>query len=331
MDTLNEDVLSEEQLEALAVSLTEDEIETKQGNLQYLKGQYAIAKANRIFGVGNWGYEQIGPLEMIETVTSGSNDKKVVLVTAMVKVTVKGCIAFVEQGDCEAQGAGYAALSMARKGAVTDGVKRCLKNFGPAFGLELYLGKQVPKSRSYQGSSNNSNQGQYRQQAPQPTRPPVLPANTQNAPQTATTAPQKSEQKPERITKIQLAAIVKMQETLRISDAAMESRVNQLYGSNLIDISKRDADHLIKVLTEVTTNPKKETQAQAQAQPVQPEAKPQAQPLFGPDAPNGQTDSWCGECAGPAIWKSGITDGEVWGGYVCQDKNCKKIQYVKVK
>jgi hypothetical protein len=133
-----EPVFTPEQLKMLDTPLRPDEIEHKQG-LSYLKGQFAVVKANRIFGIGNWAYKQLGTIEITDTGIKNSKGNTIYLVSAMVELTVRGCEVFVEQGDCESQGMGAPALSMARKGAVTDGLKRCLKNFGAAFGLDLYF------------------------------------------------------------------------------------------------------------------------------------------------------------------------------------------------
>ena len=182
-----EPIFTPEQIDMLNTPLQPSEIEPKTG-MSYLKGQLAVIKANAGFGYGNWGYEQIGPIEMIETVTSNNNSKKVILVTAMVKVTVRGCISFVEQGDCEAQGEGYASLSMARKGAVTDGLKRCLKNFGPCFGLELYF-KTPPVQAASQPTQNRPAQTPQRpQESRNVPQPPSRPAPAQIAPNPVTTA-----------------------------------------------------------------------------------------------------------------------------------------------
>lgn len=176
-----EPIFTPEQLKMLETPLRPDEIEHKQG-LSYMKGQFAVVKANRIFGVGNWAYKQLGPIEITESATTNTKNNSIYLVSAMVELTVRGCETFVEQGDCEAQGMGASSLSMARKGAVTDGLKRCLKNFGPAFGLDLYFTTSpVPAATR---PANAPTQPQQNRTAPapapsqaQPPRP-VTPANT---------------------------------------------------------------------------------------------------------------------------------------------------------
>jgi hypothetical protein len=160
-----------EQIEMLNTPLTPNEIEQKQG-MSYLKGQLAVVKANNIFGYGNWGYQLASGVEVIDTETKNRNDNVIYRVRVAVTLEVRGCMPITEIGDCEAQGTGPAAMSMAEKGAVTDGLKRCLKNFGPTFGLDLYF-KTSPAQAASQPTQ------QQRQSQPAATTRPV---QTQQAP-----------------------------------------------------------------------------------------------------------------------------------------------------
>jgi recombination DNA repair RAD52 pathway protein len=130
-------IFTPKQIEQMNTALTEPEIETKQG-ARYIKGSVAISKANRIFGAGNWGYMLSSGIDVIDTGKTNSNSNKIYRVRVAVTLQVRDCMPITEIGDCDAQGEGAAAMSMAEKGAVTDGLKRCLKNYGPAFGLDLY-------------------------------------------------------------------------------------------------------------------------------------------------------------------------------------------------
>ena len=127
--------LSAEVLAQLDV-LDPSRVATRQGPggrvFSYLEGAEVIDTANRIFGRGNWGYE------MLAITVEGTT------YTAHIRLTVKGCLPFADigisvaackQGDQPTPD----AIETAKKGAVTDGVKRCLKNFGAAFGLTLYF------------------------------------------------------------------------------------------------------------------------------------------------------------------------------------------------
>ncbi len=112
----------------------------KNTRLSYIEGQDAIATANHIFGYGNWGYE----------VLSVDIDYGRKLVTALVRVRVKGAMPFTDVGTADIAGReplSAEAIQMAIKGAATDGVKRGLKNFGDQFGLGLYFdeGTSIPQ------------------------------------------------------------------------------------------------------------------------------------------------------------------------------------------
>jgi hypothetical protein len=127
--------LSAEILAQLDV-LDPSRIATRQGPggriFSYLEGAEVIDTANRIFGRGNWGYE------LIAMTVEGTT------YTAHIRLTVKGCLPFADIGISVAackpgDQPTPDAIETAKKGAVTDGVKRCLKNFGAAFGLTLYF------------------------------------------------------------------------------------------------------------------------------------------------------------------------------------------------
>lgn len=182
-----EQVFSPEQIAQLNTPLNPNEIEQKQG-MSYLKGQLAVVKANNIFGYGNWGYQLASGVEVIDTGKSNTNQNAIYRVRVAVTLEVRGCMPITELGDCEAQGTGAAAMSMAEKGAVTDGLKRCLKNFGPTFGLDLYF-KIPPAQAASQPAANQ------RQQPTTPaTRPATTPpvAQTANRPAPAQQAPQQA-------------------------------------------------------------------------------------------------------------------------------------------
>lgn len=109
-----------------------------QKGVRYLEGEDVIRTANRIFGYGGWGYRLIGQPVCVEDGEQGSNNTPYQVWTAHVELTVEGCQPIADLGTNTRQGKGAAALEMAIKGAVTDGIKRCLKTFGDQFGLVLY-------------------------------------------------------------------------------------------------------------------------------------------------------------------------------------------------
>lgn len=109
-----------------------------QKGVRYLEGEDVIRTANRIFGYGGWGYRLVSPPVCVEEGEQGQNNTLYQVWTAHVEVTVDGCPPVSDLGTNTRQGKGAAALEMAIKGAVTDGIKRCLKTYGDQFGLVLY-------------------------------------------------------------------------------------------------------------------------------------------------------------------------------------------------
>lgn len=99
---------------------------------KYLTGQDVIETANRIFGYGAWGFELLSPPICLER--EGNYE----VWGAHGQVRVEGGGTFSDFGTCVRNGRGSGGLEMAIKGAVTDCVKRCLRNYGDQFGLVLY-------------------------------------------------------------------------------------------------------------------------------------------------------------------------------------------------
>ena len=127
-------------------------VATRQGPggrvFSYLEGAEVIDTANKIFGRGSWGYE------LVAMVQEGTT------YTAHVRLTVRGCVPFADIGvgvaACKAgEQPSPDAVETAKKGAVTDAVKRCLKNFGAAFGLTLYF--KDASGANGNGNGNGSN------------------------------------------------------------------------------------------------------------------------------------------------------------------------------
>lgn len=137
-----ESPFSQDILALLGESLNHERIVTfssgPQRGIKYLEGHDVIVAANRIFGYGNWGYRLVGQPWVLEDGTQGQNGTPYQVWAAAVELTITGCHPILELGTNTRQGAGSASLEMAIKGAVTDGMKRCLKNFGDQFGLVLY-------------------------------------------------------------------------------------------------------------------------------------------------------------------------------------------------
>lgn len=104
--------------------------------LSYLEGHDAISCANYIFGFGNWGYSI--------THTEYCTYAPVPYYAARVMLTVKGCMPVEEEGigivakPRDGGETSAEAHETARKGAVTDAMKRALRTYGNQFGNSLY-------------------------------------------------------------------------------------------------------------------------------------------------------------------------------------------------
>ncbi|KAI0002593.1 Rad52/22 family double-strand break repair protein-domain-containing protein [Russula compacta] len=107
--------------------------------LTYVEGWKIIGLANEVFGYNGW----CSTVTRIETdfIDTDSESRRFSIgVTALVKVTLRDG-AYHEDigyGTSENMRSKGAALDKAKKEAVTDGVKRALRNFGNLLGLCLY-------------------------------------------------------------------------------------------------------------------------------------------------------------------------------------------------
>lgn len=128
------------------------------GTLSYIEAHDAIRTANEIFGIGGWFYtvEELTPLGEPEPVTKDNRKGFRAGYRAVVKVTIPGTPPAVNQapsppgrptvtfsdvgyGDAVEYTNSYITVQeLAMKEAVSDGVKRALKNLGDQFGLSLY-------------------------------------------------------------------------------------------------------------------------------------------------------------------------------------------------
>jgi DNA repair and recombination protein RAD52 len=168
-----------EQIAELAKPLDHKRVKHRQGgggmSLGYITGHDAIDTANRLFNYGNWGYD----LLKVELVNIPGENGEVIggYYAATVQLKVKDCIPVTEEGVCPIQEgrnprAKIDAHDMARKGAVTDALKRALRCYGDQFGNSLYDTDLVDG----QPGTEKSQPGQQRQQPPTtPTRPVVTP------------------------------------------------------------------------------------------------------------------------------------------------------------
>lgn len=102
----------------------------------YLAGYDVIQRANELFGYGNWGFELLALPTMHEGTNKSGGGYTVWM--AHGRLTVRGGLVFSDMGTNLQSGPGGPATEMASKGAVTDAMKRCLKQYGSQFGLVLY-------------------------------------------------------------------------------------------------------------------------------------------------------------------------------------------------
>jgi recombination DNA repair RAD52 pathway protein len=172
-----ESVFTEKQIIELDKDLNPLLISERQGGsksiLKHIEGHNAIDQANRLFGYGNWGYRTLS-CKSVNLIDPCTGESIGITYEAEVELQVKGCmpISDVGQQACsvwnvedvvmsrrkkeddspiqrwEKQNASRTivdAHEVARKGAVTDAMKRCLRTFGSQFANGLYGDGKVPQ------------------------------------------------------------------------------------------------------------------------------------------------------------------------------------------
>ena len=122
--------------------LAPEDVEQIRGN-DYIKGHVAIRHANAVFGLGNWNCDAVGHCEIRE-----AGGRYIVYQTVTVRATgicdntgSPKTASFTDTGCCPVPMDKVEGWDTALKGAVTDGMKRALRNFGNQFGLGLYFGE----------------------------------------------------------------------------------------------------------------------------------------------------------------------------------------------
>ena len=136
--------ITEQQRRQLAEDLPRDVVKTREQagqRLSYVDGWYAVSRANEVFGPDGWSYATREIREVYRGTRPGRDGENTVIVyEAVVAVTALGITREdVGIGQCDASLKALAqGIEKARKEAVTDGLKRALRTFGPSFGLALY-------------------------------------------------------------------------------------------------------------------------------------------------------------------------------------------------
>ncbi|KZV76415.1 recombination protein Rad52 [Peniophora sp. CONT] len=111
------------------------------GKLTYVEGWRIIMLANEVFGYNGWSSSIVKLETDFCDVNEEYGTRRVSCgISAMVRVTLKDGTYHedVGYGTADNLKSKGAALDKAKKEAVTDGVKRALRNFGNLLGLCLY-------------------------------------------------------------------------------------------------------------------------------------------------------------------------------------------------
>ena len=109
--------------------------------VRYLEGYQAINQANRLFGPDNWGAELVSPVsyhELRHVEAKNGAISSLGIYTATVRVRVRGCVPKADIGSATTADDTAEAHETAIKAAVTDAMKRTLRQLGPQFANDLY-------------------------------------------------------------------------------------------------------------------------------------------------------------------------------------------------
>jgi len=148
--------MNEETRKKLSQDLPAGAIKTRdQGGqkLSYIDGHFAITRANDVFGPDGWEVAVRSISEVYRGTRPGKDGENTVIVyEALVAVKAVGVTREdVGIGQCDASLKALAqSIEKGRKEAVTDGIKRALRTFGPSFGLALYDKNQTDVGASFE-------------------------------------------------------------------------------------------------------------------------------------------------------------------------------------
>jgi DNA repair and recombination protein RAD52 len=282
-----------EQIAKLEAQINLSDVKYRQGGggsqLAYLKGNQFIDKANEIFGFGNWGIELLGDVQLGGV---PNNEGTVVghYYFVRVRLSVRGCLPIEEEGVCPVQEgrtprAMVDAHDMARKGAVTDAMKRALRLFGDQFGNSLYdveelaQRKKEERDRSQENNHRPAPAGTQSQQ-PRPAQT-AAPAGRSQAASPVRQAANGAAQ-PEADPKVQEQSYRRRLEVVK-ADSNYETKKNGL-NALLVEMNERfDGNHPVRLNLRPLVN---EIKAQVAAgQPV-PAPAPVLQPAGVPEEPD---------------------------------------------
>ncbi len=194
----------------------------------YLEGHVVFEQANRIFGRGGWGYDQIGDakLRRIETVNPETGEVTDSLAySARVRVIVAGALPRIDTGFHAVAEKTVDGHDTAIKGAVTDGVKRAFRSFGVQFGNGFY--------------------GDQQSSSPAPQRVPVQAQANGRSGRTQTQAKSRNESQMETLRKRLMELCVKQ----GFDEAQVHAAVQKQMGKSIVDLTADDLGSLIEAAT----------------------------------------------------------------------------------
>ncbi len=257
---MSQSPFSPEQVAQLEQALDPKRVKHRAGGggtqLAYLKGHDVIDTANKIFGYGNWGYDLLGV--ELNTIPGDSGEVVGSYYAARVRLSVAGCMPITEEGVCAVQEgrnprAKIDSHDMARKGAITDALKRALRCYGDQFGNSLYDTDLVDGQPRVNGNGNGANRPLNRVQpntapvAERPVRmdgPEAAPTTFANGPVPVRTSVPATQG--EGATEQQRLAILKLAAKQNLTGPDLQARLHGLYGASLDTLGQADARDFIK-------------------------------------------------------------------------------------
>lgn len=263
-------MLDKEIIERLKQPLDKTRVKHRQGgggmSLAYIPGYDAIDRANELFGYGQWGYDLIS--NELVNVIGESGEILGGYYAARVRLTVAGCVPITEEGVCPIQAARNPraqidAHDMARKGAVTDAMKRALRIYGDQFGNSLYdtdlvdgqPGTEKVSAPYSQNRPTTSTKPLVTQNQPNPTSTRPAPRPTPDMPpqQRAVTQEQPIEApaKVEMVTDKEIALIMQVAGSKGLDEIELAKRAVKLYGRPVDKLDLNEARNFYRTLQEV--------------------------------------------------------------------------------
>jgi DNA repair and recombination protein RAD52 len=243
-------LLEQDVVERLKKPLDHTRIKTRAGGggmqLAYLKGHNIIDVANETFGFGGWGYDLLN----VELVNVLDENGQVVggYYAARVRLNVAGCVPITEEGINPIQEgrnprARIDAHDMARKGAVTDAMKRAFRCFGDQFGNSLY--------DSEPGGDGDTRKTPPAQAASQPTQQPrqITPQpQQQQRPVTPPTPIKAVPVQDEKITQKGIDSIVSLAGTKGLDEMDLAKKSVKLYQKPLANLTLTEGQDFYRIL-----------------------------------------------------------------------------------